>query len=239
MQCSTCGWKRMQGYSVRVAVQSEPTKQARWIIIQMFWTGTLNGMRSHLASCKILITHLISHCTSSGPGGAPVCVCVCVCVCEREQREDVWCCNHLNNMVYISVSGNANETKGEICHSLSCVFFSPCVRLPTPHLPQHIVNSTRSQVWWITCSTVCISFSWYSAVIDFSWVSMYYREALCARVWICVCVCTGVRESACPQRNEVNCVSLPTCIGLCRSIIIEHVHPVEGCQMDRGLIWWL
>lgn len=64
----------MQGYSFSVAVQGEPTEQARWIIIQMFSTGTLNGRRSRLALRKILITHLISHRASSAPRGAPVCV---------------------------------------------------------------------------------------------------------------------------------------------------------------------
>lgn len=41
-------------------------------------------------------------------------------------------------------------------------------------------------------------------------------------------------ESAPPQRTGVNYVSLPTCIGLCQSIIIEHVHAAESCLTDRG-----
>lgn len=65
----------MQGYSVKRCSDSGPTKRARWIIIQMFWAETLNGMWSRLTSRKILITHLISHCTSSAPGELPLCVC--------------------------------------------------------------------------------------------------------------------------------------------------------------------
>lgn len=50
--------------------------------------------------------------------------------------------------------------------------------------------------------------------------------------------CLNLSESAPPQRTEVNYVSLPTFIELCRSIIIEHVHAVESCLMDRGLVWF-
>lgn len=87
--------------------KGEATKQAWWIIIQMFWTGTLNGMRSRLTSRKILITHLISHCASSAPEGAPACVCVRVYSkwvrAHRGQRED----------------GAANAFKAE--HTFQCV----------------------------------------------------------------------------------------------------------------------
>lgn len=170
-------WNRMQGYSLSVVVQGEATKQAWWIIIQMFSTGTLNGMRSRLASRKILITHLISHRASSAPGGAPACVCEWV----REERKGICCCSLLNNVVYISVSGNTNEEDNE--RNLSLVqqrsFFSPRVPPPTSHLPPHIVKSRESQACWIARLAVCISFSWYGTGVDFSCVSMYHREALC------------------------------------------------------------
>lgn len=148
-----------------------------------FWTGTLNGMRSCMASRNILITHLISHCTSFAPGGAPAFLCVCVCVrgewgsvCVTEKawwREDI-CSNHRNDFVHYSECKHKWERPGErnVCQSLRRVFLSHCLPLSSSHLPEHFVNSAGSQAWWITSLTIRISFSWYCAEIDFSGVSM-------------------------------------------------------------------
>ena len=118
---------------------------------------------------------------------------LCTCVWgrerEREPREEVWCCNHLDSMVYISACGNTNEwdKDWEICRSLRWVFFFARPPPLTSNLPWRIVNLRGSQAWWITCLTVCISLSWCGAVIDFSWVSQCYRGWQ-TRVCVCVCV---------------------------------------------------
>ena len=56
--------------------------------------------------------------------------------------------------------------------------------------------------------------------------------ALCARTSACVSW-----PSAPPSQTEKCCFSLPACIGLFWSIIIERAHPVEGRFMGRGLVW--
>ena len=136
-------WNRMQGYSLSVVVQGEATKQAWWIIIQMFSTGTLNGMRSRLASRKILITHLISHRASSAPGGAPA----CVCVSELERKERAFAVAVFLTMWYTFqwVETQMRKTMREICHSFSSVLSShPVSLLPLPTF--HHISWSRGKV---------------------------------------------------------------------------------------------
>lgn len=66
-------------------------------------------MQSRLALRKILITHLISHCTSFAPGGAPVSV-VNLFVCKSRERTFV---ASPHNIVFISVRGNAYDKDKE------------------------------------------------------------------------------------------------------------------------------
>lgn len=111
----------------------------------MFWTGTVNGLRSRLTSRKILITHLISHRTRLASGGAPVCVFVCVFRTESTIKG------------MFGVCGNT-KTGRKMCHSLRSVFLSPCVP------PPRILWGSRAR--WITPPTVCVLFSWCSTSIE-------------------------------------------------------------------------
>lgn len=118
----------------------------------------------------ILFTHLISHCT---------CFAVSSCVCTSDKRRCVLqrCLCVLLYRTRACISGCGDERwrntetwrEKEIMQRL---LLSPLSR-PPPfsfiQLEQHAVNSGGA--WWITCSTVCVSFSGYSAVIDFSRVS--------------------------------------------------------------------
>lgn len=124
---STRSKREMQGYRLSVVVQGEGTKQAWWIMIQMFSTGTLNGMQSRLASRKILITHLISHCTSSAPGGAPACM---VTECESVREATTY------NGVHFTVGRCRLEwqrqKKSSVTHQLQ-FSLTPAFDLP-PHI---------------------------------------------------------------------------------------------------------
>lgn len=121
--------KGTQGYSTSVAVLVEPTMQAWRIIIQMFSTGTLNGIQTRLALRKILITHLISHCTSYAPGGAPG----CECEYEREGEggRDERCLllqPPSGNGIYFGVKMQMRKTTREEAVSFSSQPMSLCPR---------------------------------------------------------------------------------------------------------------
>lgn len=101
----------------------------------MFWTGTGNGMWSRVASRKVLITHLISHCTSSAPGGAPV---RCVCVWDREGERAVRRRAAATSQQYgshFSERKRRRERRKQRERAtlfFSCRFFSPRAPPPTP-----------------------------------------------------------------------------------------------------------
>ena len=203
----------MQGYSLSVIVQGEATKQAWWIIIQMFSTGTLNGMRSRLASRKILITHLISHRASSAPGGAPVCVCVCVCELERKERAFAVAVFLTTWYTFQWVEKQMRKTKRE--KSVTRSFFSAHVPHPTSQFP-HIVKSRESQ-----CNC---TFSGLHLLCK----HVPQRGSLCV-LGLCenLCMCVPAFVLLLLRGFELITYSLPICIGLCWSMTIEHVHPVK------------
>lgn len=97
----------------------------------MFSTGTLDEMRSRLSSCKILITYLISHRTSSAPGGKLVRYCV-------QAGANVWLLQPSEQCASPSKPKEKKKKKRqreEAFRRLGSVFFSACLPPPTLHLP--------------------------------------------------------------------------------------------------------
>lgn len=91
---------------------------------------------------------------------------------DTEGRKDSWWCNCLSSMVYISVWGNAKEADKERNLSVNkqC-FFSPCVTVPTSHLPEHIVFNMEPSVMNYVFNSL---------------LNLCSRERLCEDLCMCV-----------------------------------------------------